>query len=237
MRHISKKISLEVFKSRMPGVIPAFNGRDERPVFFGNVYNSVSDWNSHPYEGSVYTSNYNMIPCNVVLSGASLINGELYLEDCGLTTNVDNMILSYRTIVEIYHFFEDYYHLLYDYGSCGKVYESAEDYFYQESKSLAVDKLKYPYGVEFYQGLDAKYNRLGGAATYDYFRSNFFPTVKFSDLIDGMGLKEYEREKIESIWNVRTFTYSDLIKWDRWFSKRVFKYRDYTNVEDCRESV
>ncbi len=83
---------------------------------------------------NAYPSNYGMCPCSIVIPNdlAKNISYKIYnrIENSQWDYNSGSeMIVSYRRLVTWYHFFENYYHLLMDYGSCGKIYTSATQYY------------------------------------------------------------------------------------------------------------
>ena len=172
MRTIQKTISLEPMTSRLPGVLPAY--KDNVLYYFDE-----ESLKAREYE---FTSNYGMIPVNIMLSQApSAVTDwktvELrYDSHCyGETLGTDRecyekpfydefgrFTLSWEELSDWYKFFTDYYHLLNDWGHCGVTYSSATQYYMSESKNGYAPQLVYGADKETYTELDERFTAMGG---------------------------------------------------------------------------
>lgn len=232
MKQIEYSLTIEPFISRLPGMIPSIDVNDENKniVYFGELkkYKTEND-----EFGSTYSSNYGLIPINIQVSGISgdSIDNFLIGENFALSnsSNGDVTRISYQTLKEIYHFLNDYDFLLHSTGSCNRIYESAEDYFYNETKYGKNTKLYYYGDLEFYKGLDKKYNRFGGAHTLDYMNTHFFPSVNIESIVGD------DNKKGIDTWGVKKLYYPDLLYWQKWMNQRWLKYKDKecSDTEDC----
>ena len=171
MRTIQKTISLEPMTSRLPGVLPAY--KDNVLYYFDE-----ESLKAREYE---FTSNYGMIPVNIVLdkapSAATSWNFS-YDSHCYGTTldtnrtcygepfydELSNFTLSWEELSNWYKFFTDYYHLLNDWGHCGIVYSSATQYYKAESKHGYAPQLKYGAEEQTYIDMDELFRARGGSA-------------------------------------------------------------------------
>ena len=110
MRIITKKISLEPYKSRLNGSLKAYDG-EELPVEFTS-YNKYD----------IRFNNYGMLPCNVICPKDKCNSDE-------------DITLSYPTLIERYYFCKKYVKMLgYD-TKCGNdKYIDAIDYYNHTSK-------------------------------------------------------------------------------------------------------
>ena len=172
MRTIQRTISLEPMTSRLPGVLPAY--KDNVLYYFDEESLKARD-----YE---FTSNYGMIPVNIVLDEAPSAITEwdtvelVYDSHCyGETIGTDEICyedpyydelpkftLSWEELSDWYKFFTDYYHLLNDWGHCGVVYSSATQYYTAESKNGYAPQLKYGAEEKTYNDMDELFNSRGG---------------------------------------------------------------------------
>ena len=237
MIQINRKISLEPFKSRLPGIIPAIMNNEL--YTFGNAL--IARQNAYP-------SNYGMCPCSIVIPNdlAKNISYKIYnrIENSQWDYNSGSeMIVSYRRLVTWYHFFENYYHFLMDYGSCGKIYTSATQYYDCETQGNSSANLYYQGGREFYQGLDEKFHNLGGS--FDKKTTNNGCEEYLIDLND-TGLYKWIctnciprfiiPKRLRDEWNATHIFYPDAIKWVGWFAKRIDVYKDYKSIDDCKNA-
>lgn len=174
MRTIQRTISLEPMTSRLPGVLPAY--KDNVLYYFDE-----ESLKAREYE---FTSNYGMIPVNIVLDEAPSAITEwdtvelVYDSHCyGETLGTDEICyedpyydelpkftLSWEELSNWYKFFTDYYHLLNDWGHCGVVYSSATQYYTAESKNGYAPQLKYGAEEQTYIDMDELFRARGGSA-------------------------------------------------------------------------
>ena len=139
MRTIQTTYSLEPFISRLPSVYPSYNGSDELLCF---------DKDSIDKRDGRYTSNYGMVPLNVPIKLLNELNkNEDYKFDKDFKfykylkhdndLKYDNVFpyISWNRLSEWFSFFKNYYRILNDCGSCGRVYSSATDFYDYEYKS------------------------------------------------------------------------------------------------------
>ena len=85
MKVFKKQLSLEQFKSRMPGIVPAY---DEYGV--KHTFNTFGSHSNEPI------TNYNMIPCNIHVDIDEQLNFGEY----------SGKILSYNELVKLFHEFD-----------------------------------------------------------------------------------------------------------------------------------
>ena len=120
MKVIQSTYSLEWVISRLPSIYPSYNGSDDI-VYFDEK--SINDRNGE------YTSNYGMIPLNVPIKLLNELNKNKDYE-LNFGYNLDeNSYLSWNRLSEWYSFFQNYYHILNNSGSCNRVYSSATDFY------------------------------------------------------------------------------------------------------------
>lgn len=254
MIQLSRKISLEPFKSRLPGIIPAI--MNNTLYTFGDALIKRQ---------SAYPSNYGMCPCSIVIPNNFNISYKIYngLEEYKKIENGkeekkyrwnyntgSEMIVSYRRLVTWYHFFENYYHLLMDYGSCGKVYTSATQYYDCETQGNSTGSLYYEGDRDYYEGLDEEFKNLGGRIEKVYNtgereevkEENDEHNEKYIINLNDKGLYNWIctnciprfiiPKQLRDEWNATHIFYPDAIKWAGWFAK----YKDYKGIEDCKNS-
>ena len=104
-------------RSRLPSVWPAYLGKEL--LFFDDASLKARQY--------TYNSNYGLFPANVSVStkpNSGLVYSE-YSVECG----GDSFVLSWYHISQWYYFFKEYFHLLNDYGHCGRAYYNAMDYY------------------------------------------------------------------------------------------------------------
>lgn len=193
MRVIQLQISLEQFKSRMPGFIPSFkkferiesrtnDDVDERFLVPGNTVSYSEDLILSRYPNA----NYNMFPSDVMYKD----NGNVY---------------TYPNISSIYHFFKRYYGLLRS-SCCGnrRQYNNAVEYYENEAQYL--DRTR-----EYYEELDRTAVEYG--ADTETGECKFYEDIMY-DLMREMEIPETFSEN----WNTKTLTVPDLIDWRNWFN-------------------
>ena len=170
MRTIQKIISLEPLTSRLPGVLPAY--KDNVLYYFDD-----ESLRSREYE---FTSNYGMVPVNIMLDNAPSAatdwnfsydshcygqtlgaNKECY--EAPFYDEFPKFTLSWEELSDWYKFFTDYYHLLNDWGHCGVVYSSATHYYLAESRNGYADQLVYGGDEETYREMDNLFEARGGS--------------------------------------------------------------------------
>lgn len=246
MIQVNRKISLEPFKSRLPGIIPA--------IMNNTLYTFGSELAKRE---NAYPSNYGMCPCSIIIPNDiaknihykkynNIKNGEWEYKD----DKDAEMIVSYRRLVTWYHFFENYYHLLMDYGSCGKVYTSATQYYDCETQGNKIGNLYYEGDRDYYKGLDEKFKKLGGIIEKVYNtgereevkEENDERNEKYIINLNDKGLYNWIctnciprfiiPKQLRDEWNATHIFYPDAIKWAGWFAK----YKDYKSIEDCKNS-
>ena len=247
MIQVNRKISLEPFKSRLPGIIPAIMNNEL--YTFGNAL--IARQNAYP-------SNYGMCPCSIVIPNNFNISYKIYngLEEY---TKIENgketkkyrwkydggseMIVSYRRLVTWYHFFENYYHLLMDYGSCGKIYSSATQYYDCETQGNSTGKLYYEGNREFYEDLDKKFKNLGGSFSgetanngCEEYLINLKDTGFYNWICTNCIPRFIIPKQFRDEWNVTHIFYPDAIKWAGWFANRIDIYKDYKSIDECKNA-
>lgn len=180
MRIIQKQISLEPMTSRLPSVWPAY--LDNKLYFFDDAHLKERDW--------AYTSNWGMVPVNIVVNHApselgedgrpqsaetySIVDGchcygSLYetnsgCSNCGSSSydELCDFVLSFENLSKWYYFFTEYYNLLKKYSHCNRVYTSAEDYYNYESLTKYADQMIYGNDKQTYLDLDEEFANKGG---------------------------------------------------------------------------
>lgn len=217
---------------------------------------------------NAYPSNYGMCPCSIVIPNNFNISYKIYngLEEY---TKIENdkevkyrwnydggseMIVSYRRLVTWYHFFENYYHLLMDYGSCGKIYTSATQYYDCETQGNSTGNLYYEGDRDYYKGLDEKFKKLGGIIEKIYNtgereevkEENDERNEKYIINLNDKGLYNWIctnciprfiiPKQLRDEWNATHIFYPDAIKWAGWFANRIDIYKDYKSIDDCRNT-
>lgn len=213
MRHIQYKISLEQFKSRMPGLISAFDNEAKNYVDFtndqilnhyqlGNYTLFPSDIVIPPeFEVTDYTD-YNVCADGVNISGKTVFSGDTEIK-----------VLTYPTVKKWYHFFVEYFKLLKS-NKCGVAYQSALDYFNREN----------PFGVgntaNYYAELDRLFNARGGRDFYQWLTDICFPTFIITN------------PEIANYWGTTTLPYVTALKWSNWFVKWD-KFSEITDPAEC----
>ena len=140
MRKISRKITLEAFRSRVPSLTNAFTGNDKITEYPISGYT-----NSTTFQG-----NYGAIPLNVLKNAKP-----------GMSKDDENKLedFSWTTISTMHNFFVEYYNLLHPTSGCRKEpYSSALEYY--EANILEKDLSKAQ--KQQYIDLDNKFNEYGG---------------------------------------------------------------------------
>lgn len=231
MRTIQTTYSLEPFISRLPSIYPSYNGSDDI-VYFDEK--SINDRHGE------YTSNYGMIPLNVPIKLLNELNknkdyelnfgfdkkfGDKETDD---KESDDKYYLSWNTLSEWYSFFKNYYRILNDCGSCGRVYSSATDFYDYEYKSSSSRNLPLGNDRESYDEYDKLFAKRGGKLN---------PTtnsdIGLFKLINDYIVPSFEiPHEFTSYWNTDKIYYPNVIRWISWLDIR----KDYpTELEKCSE--
>ena len=240
MRTIQTTYSLEPFISRLPSIYPSYNGSDDI-VYFDEK--SINDRHGE------YTSNYGMIPLNVPIE---LLNELKKNEDYELNFGFDKKFgdketddkesddkyyLSWNTLSEWFSFFKNYYRILNDCGSCGRVYSSATDFYDYEYKSSSSRNLPLGNDRESYDEYDKLFAKRGGK-TNSCDDNSKCTIVKYSDiglfkLINDYIVPSFEiPHEFTNYWNTDKIYYPNVIRWISWLDIR----KDYpTELEKCSE--
>lgn len=174
MRTIQKQISLEPMTSRLPSVWPAYFNNDPNLYYFDEDSLVEREWH--------YTSNWGMVPDNIVVNHNpnevdesdeekrpkkwdtySVVNGcHCYSENGTEYDKLCNFILSFENLSKWYYFFNEYYNLLKQYSHCNRVYTSAEDYYNYESGTKYANQMIYGTDKETYLEIDRIFAEKGG---------------------------------------------------------------------------
>lgn len=142
MKVITKKISLEPYKSKINGSLTSYDGVNENGVTFNDY--SKPEYNIENYKSKIY--NYGMLPFDVICPK----------ENCN---SDEDLTLSYPTLMERYYFCKKYLKLLEYSSKCSDeflYYENAIDY-YNNTFDYKSDDLQ-----KQYEDLESKYNEYGG---------------------------------------------------------------------------
>ena len=205
MRIIQKQISLEPMTSRLPSVWPAY--LDNKLYFFDDAHLKERDW--------AYTSNWGMVPVNIVVNHApselgedgrpqsaetySIVDGchcygSLYetnsgCSNCGSLSydELCNFVLSFENLSKWYYFFTEYYNLLKQYSHCNRVYISAEDYYNYESLTKYADQMIYGNDKQTNLDLDEDFTNKGGRVEVQSYNKDTgrYSTMTPTDEFDG----------------------------------------------------
>lgn len=234
MRTIQRQISLEPMTSRLPSVWPAY--LDNNLYYFNDTDLKDRDWQ--------YTSNWGMIPMNIVVNhnpneiDASdeekrpktwdtyhTVKGCHCYTDSG--TEYDklcNFVLSFENLSKWYHFFNEYYNLLERYGHCNRVYTSAVDYYNYESPTKYADQMKYGLDKQTYIDLDNEFAEKGGRVEVVIFNKD---TSEYTPMtpIEAHDEMRNDRMAMVDVYDVGFF---------KWINENVvpsfiipMRYRDY----------
>ena len=251
MRTLKKEISIEPMTSRLPSVWPSFFNND------GNIY--CFDDDSLDERSYVHTSNWGMIPLNIVVTpvpNPNTVSFE-YRVPSGETAcdNESTFILSFDRLSKWYSFFTEYYNLLKIYGHCGMSYISAEDYYNNESSSKFSDQMKYGGDREKYVEIDTTFKKMGGKVIVNIYdkslkryiwveSENIIDKNNYGSIIDvnDNGFFKWICEnvvpsfqlpmKYSEYWKMERLYYPDVVKWLAWFGKRLSYEEVYNNEDD-----
>lgn len=235
MRKINKKISLEPYKSRLPGVAPAISGSTFVDFIepehirrgYGN-YGLIPSDVEIPEEIASAITEYTDLYVNLkdadgeyalledmreVPEGDGICHRTIYLG------GEEKMVLSYQTLMTWYRFMLEYEKLL-D-GNWCRSYSSATEYFDIQVGGSQIERERY---VE----MDRVFNARGGKMFFEWVSDNIIPTFKIP--------KDYV-----NWWGTSRLYYPDALMWFGWFDSRKEKYDGVTNCEltdsccDCEE--
>lgn len=146
-------------------------------------------------------------------------------------------VLSYRTLVTWFHFFNYYYSLLQrEDCSSEQPYTSAVDYYENTVKQTTsglrvhgkcpyyIDSQQYTYNdLEYYQCIDKTFEARGGEAFYNWMCENIF--VKY----------DIPKEYVDG-WHTSFLYYPSIVYWKGWFEERYKRYSSFGSEERCNES-
>ena len=233
MKVIQSTYSLEWVISRLPSIYPSYNGSDEI-VYFDEK--SINDRNGE------YTSNYGMIPLNVPIKLLNELNKNKDYElnfgfdkKFGDKETDDKYYLSWNTLSEWFSFFKNYYRILNDCGSCGRVYSSATDFYDYEYKSSSSRNLPLGNDRESYDEYDKLFAKRGGKlnSTTNSCDDNRKSDIGLFKLINDYIVPSFEiPHEFTNYWNTDKIYYPNVIRWISWLDIR----KDYpTELEKCSE--
>ena len=161
MRTIQKQISLEPMTSRLPSVWPAYFNNEENLYYFDEDSLIEREWH--------YTSNWGMVPDNIVVNHNPNEVDESDEEKrpkkwdtYSVVNELCNFVLSFENLSKWYYFFNEYYNLLEQYSHCNRVYTSAEDYYNYESGTKYANQMIYGTDKETYLEIDRLFAERGG---------------------------------------------------------------------------
>lgn len=205
MKFVQKKISLEQFKSRMHGIIPAYfrNGNGGNKYYFNGKVQFDDDKKRIPY------TNYNLVPLNIRW------NHGKYSDKC----------MSYNTIASWFHFLEFYVNLLSKHGCLDRNYNDAAEYFNYERSD---------YSLEECLAFDGKVKVICGEPTstlfdlaksvYNEMVKKYFPRFEIPNELQGEWNKKYLTINEAYYW----------IKWLSRFTN-VSEVKNCKNNDSCCE--
>ena len=244
MRTIQKQISLEPMTSRLPSVWPAY---------YNNVYYYFDDESLKEREWQ-YTSNWGMVPVNIVLNDKpySSHTSDYYRVD----TESCNFVLSFENLSKWYYFFNEYYNLLKQYSHCDRVYTSAEDYYNYESLDKYADQMIYGTEKQTYLDLDKEFADKGGVVYVKIFHKDTSiyewvtpsvahdePTPDSTSMVDveDRGFFKWICDNVVpsfkipmeyvNYWKRDTLFYPNVVKWLAWFKERLH-YKTEANFKE-----
>lgn len=252
--------------SRLPSILPAY--KDNKLYYFDDESLKARDYLYPSNYGMIPINiildkqplsceTYSFIDCNsitadehlaltspktstllnlVIEDGDSIVDEEDVEVKDGCSPN--GFIISFERLSNWYYKFKEYYHLLNDYGHCGVVYQSAQEYYENESKKYPQDMV-YGTDEDTYIALDEELANMGACVTlssyteacaeqaidegfYKWICDNIIPTFTIP--------KPYQ-----NYWNKTTLYYPDVISWLGWFEDRNTIFSTYTTVESCKE--
>lgn len=241
MRTITREISLEPMTSRLPSVWPAYH--DGRLYLFDARSLKDREWE--------FTSNYGMVPANVLVESRYIPDDSPLNDGYGKTNNCwENFrCLSFENVSKLYAFFVRYYEMLTNGGACDRVYRNAVEYYRNEYGKKADSEMAYGGAYETYAGIDEEFRKMGGSVRFKVFNkenstetevpaSTYVPdeSTIVTDAYDD-GLFGFICEAVvptfkipmsyRGHWKTDRLFYPDVIKWLSWFTDKVTEYEDY----------
>ena len=227
MRKIIKQISLEPYKSRLPGVAPSISGGtfvdfiepEHIRKGYGN-YGLVPSDVIVPEEIASGITDYTDIYVNLISSdgsyalledNSSVPDGDGIYQRHVYIGGEERMVLSYQTVMEWYRFMLRYEDLL-D-GTLCRSYTSATEYFDIQVGGTPTER-------EAYEELDRQYSARGGKKFFLWVSENIIPTFRIP--------KEYTDK-----WGTKVLYYPDALVWKGWFDER---HKRYSGITDCKLS-
>ena len=236
MKVIQSTYSLEWVISRLPSIYPSYNGSDDI-VYFDEK--SINDRHGE------YTSNYGMIPLNVPIKLLNELNkNKDYKLNFGYNLDEDSY-LSWNTLSEWYSFFQNYYHILNNSGSCNRVYSSATDFYDAEYN---VSSVELPLGSDrnSYKEYDLLFKERGGYISKSVLECEGassvigYSDIGFFKLINDYIVPSFEiPSEYKEYWHTYRIFYPDIIKWISWFENKKKEYDSNGSSEtpiDCAKS-
>lgn len=202
MRIIQKQISLEPMTSRLPSVWPAYYNNEPDIYYFDDASLKNRDW--------AYTSNWGMVPVNIVVNhnpnelGSdgrpqsaetySIVDGcHCYAQSGTEYDKLCNFVLSFENLSKWYYFFNEYYNLLKQYSHCDRVYTSAEDYYNYESLTKYADQMIYGTDKQTYLDLDEEFANKGGRVEVQIYNKD---TAKYSAMTPTQAHDEFKGDRM-----------------------------------------
>ena len=150
MKIVQKQVSLEPMTSRLPGLYPAY--KDGELYFFDNDHLKA--------RGYEFPTNYGMIPVMLRLTKQPTeINCD---SGPSIVSCTGDFTISWERLSQWYSFFKEYYHLLNDYGHCSVRYDSAVDYYINESREKYANQMIYGTEESIYVKMDEIFAERGG---------------------------------------------------------------------------
>lgn len=218
MRKISRKISLEPFKSRVPSTLDSYNSNPTMIEIDSTANGDTDDAILLQIDLSGLTNssvisqgNYGKIPRNVEKGSKNY---------------------SWATISQRHKFYKDYYDLLMPKDECRITpYSSAMEYYtYNILPTDIKGNLK-----PTYEQLDIAFEQYSRETP-----ENFIFEECYNEVMIPWGKEfKYGSENLTLSydlyyeWNCLTMYYTTIVKWLAWFEERYSKYKD---IDDCNDS-
>lgn len=227
MKILQKKISLEQFKSRTDGIIPAYyNNGDKNYYIFDGFNRGISqniednDFISQPY------NNYGLVPFFIIWEYGVVHQGKT---------------ISYHQLREWYNFIEKYVNILsknncnfFDYSNtdinCEETdfcveYENAQDYYKYNGSS--------DYTLEDCINFDNKIVELCGNITEEHKTLYINALNVLNSLTKDYFPKCQIPKKLWENWNKKFLSLGECQHWFHWFQVRDEKFNNKTLSEAC----
>lgn len=151
--------------------------------------------------------------------------------------------ISYRTLMNWYFFFIEYYRALRVDACTEKDYDDAIDFYKNEETNFHVannenDKTKCPIVItpsnkcvdidkskkEYYENLHKTYTARGGDEMFQWIKKNV--VLKFYFTLE-------LKEKYGDYWGCDSLYYPEVLEWLGWFRRKNQLYGSYNNIDDC----